>query len=218
MKRSFIVLAALFCGSAPAMAADDGDLAGFYAGLQGGYSWGDAPQPYGNPASTTTFPYYQAGAQQSGGTVGIYTGYNLQRGPLLLGLEGDINLDRADGNDGRSGGDVNGVKHRWSANIRGRVGYVVGGGTAVYAAGGVAFLNAKATNLSRTPAEEIDTSWTGWTLGAGVEHAFSRRISARIEYRYADYGDRVARFTTSGYAELINPKINTVQAGVAYRF
>lgn len=29
---------------------------------------------------------------------------------------------------------------------------------------------------------------TGWTLGAGVEHAFTDNFTGRVEYRYSNFG------------------------------
>lgn len=216
MKRLVIAAAAFAFSSTPAF-AEDTDWSGVYVGVQAGYGWGHADQPYGS-LNATTFPSTQDAADQSGAVGGLYAGYNIQAGSAVLGLEGDFNIDGIDGDDAQSGGDTNGVKHRWNANIRARAGMLVAPGTLVYAAGGVSFLNGKATNLDATPVEEIPTDWTGWTLGGGIEQAFGTDLKARIEYRYSDYGKSVANFPLSGYSEQIQPKINTVMVGVAYKF
>jgi len=193
----------------------------FYAGAEFGYGWGDAPSPYGG-VNASTFPLYQAAARQSGVFGGGYVGFNYQVSSFVLGLEGDLNADGVDGNDGGSGGDVNGVRHRWNADIRGRLGYALFDRTLVYAAGGAAFLGGDATNLSGPfhdgVTERIGTTWTGWTIGGGLETAFTNNIIGRVEYRYADYGKSVANFPLSGYAEQIDPRVNSVVVGLAYKF
>ncbi len=191
---------------------------GFYVGAEIGGGWGNAPSPYGAPFTATTFPFYQAPSAQRGIFGGGYVGYNFQFDKVVLGLEGDINADAINGDDGGSGGNVNGVAHKWNADIRGRLGYAIFDNTLVYAAGGVSFLNASATNLSRTPIESINRNWTGWTIGGGIEYAITPNLIARVEYRYTDYGNSIARFPLSGYAERINPRINAVLAGIAYKF
>jgi len=215
--KHFVIAAAAFALSSTPAFAEDVDWSGVYLGAQAGYGWGHADQPYGS-LNATTFPSSQNAADQSGAVGGLYAGYNMRSGSAVFGLEGDFNIDGIDGDDAQSGGDTNGVKHRWNANIRARAGMLVGDSTLVYAAGGVSFLNAKATNLDATPAEEIPTDWTGWTLGGGIEQAFGPKLKGRLEYRYADYGKSVANFTLSGYSEQIQPKISTVMVGVSYQF
>jgi outer membrane immunogenic protein len=194
---------------------------GFYAGAEFGYGWGDAPSPWG-AVYANTFPFYQAAAHQSGVFGGGYVGFNYQVSSFVFGLEGDLNADGVDGNDGGSGGDVNGVRHRWNADIRGRLGYALFDRTLVYAAGGAAFLGGDATNLSGPGhngiTESIGTTWTGWTIGGGLETAFTSNIIGRVEYRYTDYGKSVANFPLSGYAEQIDPRISSVMVGLAYKF
>ncbi|QCI65146.1 outer membrane protein [Phreatobacter stygius] len=188
---------------------------GFYLGGQVGYGWGSASQPYGVPSTATTFPLIQDAARQSGIVGGLHAGYLYQFNQFVIGLEGDIEASGINGNDRGSGGHINGLKHRWNASVRARAGFAIDRAL-VYATGGVAFLGANATNLSFVPAESIGTSFTGWTLGAGVEYAFTPNLSARIEYRYTDYGKSTARFI--GYAERINPQIHTVRLGLSYHF
>ena len=62
---------------------------------------------------------------------------------------------------------------------------------------------------------------TGWTLGAGVEYAFTRNITARVEYLYYDLGDKT--YTSNGIGALqASAKAqfdgNIIRAGVNYKF
>ena len=44
------------------------------------------------------------------------------------------------------------------------------------------------TSGRRSPAAAISDTLTGWTVGAGCEHAWTNHFTTRIEYRYTDYG------------------------------
>jgi hypothetical protein len=64
--------------------------------------------------------------------------------------------------------------------------------TLFYATAGWAFGNVevtKATAPGATPFAAYDDVRHGWTVGAGIEQAFTDRISGRIEYRYTDLGE-----------------------------
>ena len=83
-----------------------------------------------------------------------------------------------------------------------RVGVPVGDArdTLLYFKGG--YTNARFTAESN--GVEASTDEDGYRLGAGVEHKFGTNVSAKVEYRYSDYGDGVNR--------------NQVVAGIGYRF
>ena len=201
---------------ASAIVAPVFNWSGFYLGAQIGYGWGRATQPWAATLTPTTFPLFQADARQTGVLGGLHGGFNYQFNQFVVGLEADIEASGINGNDGGSGGNINGVRHRWNASLRGRAGFAFDRAL-IYATGGIAYLNADATNLTGA-GETIRTSFTGWTLGAGVEYAFTPNVTARLEYRYTDYGKSTAIFPLSGYSERINPQIHTVRVGVSYLF
>jgi outer membrane immunogenic protein len=92
---------------------------------------------------------------------------------------------------------------KWTSSIRGRIGFVQDR-LMIYGTGGVVFghvnldttfLEANSPNI--VPANATSTltardsgTHTGWTLGAGMEWAFTPAWSAGIEYRYNDLGSR----------------------------
>ena len=230
MKKLLLASAALAALSTGAMAADLGaprmpvataivmpsfSWTGFYVGGQVGYGWGKAQQPFNFPATANTFPIAQGAMNQSGVLGGLHAGYLHQFGSVVLGVEADIEASGVTGNDRGAGGVVNGLKHRWDASLRLRGGVAIDR-VLVYATGGLAYLNASASDALFV--QTVNTNFTGFTVGAGLEYAFTPNVSARVEYRYTDYGKTTARFTTGDYATRINPQIHAVRVGLSYHF
>ncbi|MCJ8517326.1 outer membrane immunogenic protein [Pseudorhizobium tarimense] len=143
---------------------------GPYIGVHGGYGWGD-----GDVAGLGDGSF-------DGGRFGGFVGYNWQMSNgFVAGLEGDVNYDWNDdeiaaGIDGETG---------FSGGIRGRVGYAMDR-TLIYAAGGWTATNFEVNGGGA--AVDGDDTLHGWTLGAGVDHAFTDNMFGRLEYRYNDYG------------------------------
>jgi outer membrane immunogenic protein len=73
----------------------------------------------------------------------------------------------------------------WTAHVRGRAGYATGKWL-FFAAGGLAV--ADATVHEELPAE--GGKYFGWSIGGGVDYAFTRNLIGRVEYLYDDFGHR----------------------------
>ena len=56
----------------------------------------------------------------------------------------------------------------------------------------------------------------GWTLGAGVETKLTHNMTARIEYRYSDYGSHTYDLGGTGYRSSLNT--NEVRVGLGFKF
>lgn len=177
---------------------------GGYVGIQGGYAWGDA---------SVTDPFVPSnGKSANGGMLGGFIGYNWQAGSnVVLGVEGDINAVWND-QDIDFGGAPLSVGNDYLASIRGRLGYSWDRAL-IFATGGVAFTNLSA-NADVGPFN-IDASkdFTGWTIGAGVDYAFTDNWVGRLEYRYYDFGD-TDLFENANF----DVHFNTVTVGVAYKW
>jgi outer membrane immunogenic protein len=155
-----------------------------------------------------------------GGLFGIQAGYNYQSGPLVAGIEGDLNFGSVSGSNhpfynSYANGNING-----EGSIRARFGYAFNH-TMVYITGGYTGANLKGalTDFSISPniyANE-STFLNGWTIGAGVEYALTHNVSVKAEYLYSDYGNG-SLFT--GTPDFAHPGLNlsTLRAGVNYHF
>src|SRR5512147_1095257 len=135
-KRTSVlaVAAAALAGHAAPAAAENWQ--GFYAGVHAGYTWGDADQPYGFVGGPYVFNDQDA-PDVSGTIYGGQVGYNLELGDhWVLGVEGQGTFGERKGDDGGTGGDVNGVNIISEYSLRGRAGYLVTPSTLVYGTAG----------------------------------------------------------------------------------
>jgi outer membrane immunogenic protein len=192
---------------------------GFYVGAQAGYQFGKVSGPYQDAARTASGPY---SFDPDGGLVGAYVGYNYQYNSFVLGIEGDGNA--VFGGETTEHDVYVGVPYvvraeqTWTANARIRLGYAIDR-FLPYVAGGIAFGNVK-TNYTYPdfPFLSESTSRVGWTVGAGLEYAFTDNIIGRIEYRYTDLGRK--SFTSQAVNTYDDVKFssNSILAGVSYKF
>ncbi len=190
---------------------------GFYAGLNGGYAWmglGDLGNAhFGKPSGFSL-----------GGTVGFNHQY---ANNLVVGVEGDVNwmsLDTSKVVGSAAPFTTYSAEANWMWTARLRAGYAVERAL-LYVTGGYAGarVDAKYSNpgdLAAVPVVPTSSGVAeqlhhGWVLGAGLEYAFTRNVSMKGEYLYANLGEKAA-FTT--YATKIDPTISTVRMGVNYRF
>jgi outer membrane immunogenic protein len=115
----------------------------------------------------------------------------------------------------------------WFGTVRGRLGYAMDA-TLFYFTGGLAVggvkdtLSVTPTGGSTTTVSKSDTE-TGFVLGGGVEHLFSPRWSAKIEYQYIDLGDdklsiavAPAKFTAAAATLDAEHTYHTVRIGLNY--
>jgi outer membrane immunogenic protein len=163
--------------------------AGYYAGAQVGYSWGD----------TDTFSYRSSGSEAfritgfnvDGFAGGAFLGRNWRASNnLVFGIEAEANLLSADDRIYvASPGYGAEVFQNWDASLRARLGMDMGDFmpylTAGLAAAGVETFGWTDWGSSDFNRETL----VGWTIGAGVEKQFGENLRARLQYRYSDYGD-----------------------------
>jgi outer membrane immunogenic protein len=170
---------------------------GGYIGLQGGYAWTEAD-----------ISDFDSTADLDGGLLGLHAGYNHQWGAFVGGVEIDVEHVWNDTDVDVLGVGIDaGVN--WQGSARLRAGYAIDR-TLLYATGGLAL--AKADVESDPLGLDESETFTGWTIGAGIEHAFMENWSGRLEYRYTDFGNKEINGIDVGLEQ------HTVRAGISYHF
>jgi outer membrane immunogenic protein len=179
---------------------------GFYVGVNAGYGWNTNDDDVVIPG-VGTFEADDEGGFVGGGQVG----YNYQIGSFVLGLETDIQY--ADiGGDTNFGGILTGDDddESWFSTVRARAG-VAFDRALIYATGGLAY-----GEVSNGFTSSDDVS-VGWTIGAGVEYAFTNNLTAKVEGLYVnleqDDDDLPAIAGVSDETEF-----GVVRAGLNYKF
>ena len=163
--------------------------AGPYLGGNIGYGWGSVGN---NPT------------KPSGFVGGVQGGYNWQNGPLVVGLEADIQASAA--NDTFAPWKFS---NPWFGTVRGRVGYALNN-VLFYGTGGLAFGELRGQTFGLT---ESHTT-AGWTAGVGAEFGFAQNWTAKIEYLYVDLSN--TRFVITGVPN--GYRFGLARIGVNYRF
>lgn len=199
---------------------------GFYVGGSLGYVTAEDE----GTAYTQGIPTPNGWAQETspdGGSIAILGGYNWKlNDKVLVGLEADYAF--------RSGGDrvyqerygvvdTNyAAKTRLSeaTSLRARVGYAATEKATVYLTAGYAAAKVKRSFYQFSPSEtESHSTWQeGWTAGLGGDYALSKNVAVRVEYRYADYGDKKvkANLWTEVYKQELTEQ--TLHVGAVYNF
>ena len=184
---------------------------GGYIGLQAGYAWGNGNvDQIGGPGFIDTDP--------DGFLGGVYGGYNYQMSNnIVIGAELDVVYANVDGSGqvflapGVPAGVSATEELNWSGAARLRLGYAADR-FLPYIAGGVAFGDIDISN-DNGPGSFGDT-FTGWTIGVGLDYAMTDNLLLRAEYRYTDFGSE----SFEDFASDVDLKTNEVRLGIAYKF
>ncbi len=195
------------------------DWAGPYVGVHGGFHWARPDADLSNVVGPTltldvnngVFPRSTELSDESF-TGGLHAGWQFQRGMWVAGVEGDISwlgqeakrdisvIDPVPPPSPFSGALVNTTfksEIDWLATMRLRGGVAFDTRTLAYLTGGVAVgevrnaMTVTIPSLGYAPPtwSETGTRW-GWVVGAGIEHAFTPRLTARLEYLHFDLEDQ----------------------------
>jgi outer membrane immunogenic protein len=204
---------------------------GFYLGAHIGGTWGTTEAEVNSitvpgllalggitlPVTSQAFNGFIGGGQ---------AGYNWQSGIVVFGVEGEIAGTNAKGTAPCLVVLSCESKQNWMATAAARLG-LADGRDLYYVKGGAAWshntYSANLNVLASATSEVSDNRW-GWLVGAGLEHAFTPAVSAKLEYNYVDYGSQDYNFGLAllGAPITLGTKIREYQhvmkVGVNYRF
>ncbi len=220
---------------------------GFYLGAEGGGGWDRTSfsTSGANFDGFLTVPLSIPRNSGSGGVFGFFFGYNWEWGPIVGGLEGNI-----DGADIRSTGTPgvipgtpllipfnNDFKTEELASVRARLGYLVLPNLLIFGTGGVGFDHGR---LSVVPngvlptnpiGDTANVNEIGWVAGAGAEWKVWEHVLLRVEWLHYDFGTTSTTVQPSligiggGFALFPTPtnlnidrRVDTVLGGIAYKF
>jgi outer membrane immunogenic protein len=175
---------------------------GFYVGVNGGVAFQDEDDDRPRKRHYGGYGGYDGWGNRGGrGGRGDDTsilgggqiGYNMQFGMFVAGVEADIqaidferinpalnpNRNRINGRDNDDEVDLFGT-------VRGRLGLAAFDRALIYATGGLAWKTDEDSNgrLRRNGSDDI-----GFTVGGGVEWAFTNNLSLKVEGLYVDFSD-----------------------------
>lgn len=225
MRAASFVLLALVC------APSAGSAAGFngpYVGLEAGYASG---QDIGTEFLNGVFDNWTTETSPQGGFYSVLGGLaGTFDDNLFLGVEADYEFRSADDGAFYKFRGVTDPDYAIRAELlaassyRVRMGYVFNDArTLAYLTVGVAAIKIERTYLDNLASRSMTVSHVhrGWVAGLGLEQRLGGHFAARLEYRYADYGDvsvDTSPLWVSKYVDVQDYDERSVRLGVVYRF
>ncbi|HEX7562705.1 MAG TPA: outer membrane protein [Bradyrhizobium sp.] len=191
---------------------------------------------------------------KSGAVGGFQLGYNWQFNQAwLVGLEADFDFSDINGSGNSTNLATGGPqsmlqtanqKVHWFGTVRGRLGYLPTNNLLVYGTGGFAYgkVEQNANYYNNGPggtgvfngtcipglcySGAFDHTAAGWTAGAGLEYAFLRNVTLKVEYLYINLGGNTfnenvltgGTATSSFTAHYNDVAFHVVRGGINYRF
>jgi outer membrane immunogenic protein len=193
---------------------------GFYAGIHGGWGWGDADRTLG--ANDELFGSGIGSHEIDGGIFGGHMGFNWQLSPnWLVGLEASIAWSGMDGSVAGAAPTSIHTDVDWIASATPRLGWT-SNNWLFYVKGGVAGARAGTTAVEPTAGVfTAKNSFLGWTVGAGLEVLAGPNWVFGVEYNYYDLGQETiggVYSTVLPAAQSAELKFSTVLARLSYKY
>jgi outer membrane immunogenic protein len=196
---------------------------GFYIGGTLGYGWGSTSSfnlPGSGNGDAFNGNINGLDVHPSGWLGGVTLGYNWQTDAFVFGLESDIGYLGIEESRQNALGFAN-TEYGGYGTLTARIGYGEDRWM-FYTKGGLALADidnrAGAVTggaIDFTDATKAREVQAGWALGAGVEFAFQRNMSMKIEYLYMDFGSNTSG-NLDGDAFKHENDIHTVKVGLNY--
>jgi outer membrane immunogenic protein len=202
---------------------------GCYVGGNAGGVWlhkDYAVSGIGTPFGTTNFgtPIGLGGHDANSWIAGVQAGCNVQVGGWVFGVQGDYDWMNANGShvDSFTGLTTLTSSGKSLASVTGRIGYAWGRLLGYVKGGGAWEKDDYSWYFTSNPAFATSASETrgGWTVGVGLEYAFTDWMSGFAEYDYYGFGTRTVSFpATANFVNLdIKEYKNVFKVGLNFRF
>jgi outer membrane immunogenic protein len=192
---------------------------GFELGAQVGGGWGQTR--FNLPPFSDTYG-------SAGVFGGLHVGFNYQlMGPIVVGVQGEYNFAGITGHAFAPPLDYLATSIRQFGSADARIG-VAFDRVLLYAIGGFAYGDIRNTvGLAGFPINRFFAiNRYGYDVGGGIEYNFAGNWTARVEYRYYDFGRR--GFNDAGFGFAGNPiaipnhssreTLQTARVGLTYKF
>jgi outer membrane immunogenic protein len=184
---------------------------GFYVGANAGYAWGQV-----DSTNLGVIGGFGSFDDPDGFIGGGQIGYNYQIGQWVVGLEADFQ-----GADLKAtavaGAFTASNEMNWFGTVRGRVGYAFDR-FLPYVTGGFAYGNVKNKVTGPFGAFSDDNTQYGWTIGGGLEYAFTNNLTAKLEYLYVDLDKESFNIPGGTLTTNVETQFSVVRAGLNYKF
>lgn len=159
--------------------------------------------------------YLQPVGAVGGGQIGYNWQTNSFFGPIVFGVEADIQgADMTDNRTNFAGVLQYNQRLDWFGTARGRVG-LVNGPMLTYVTAGWTYAHVNTTVVQGGVPFAFGGGRSGWTWGSGVEATLGGNWTGKIEYLYLDLGNRTDTF--AGQALQSELRENIFRAGLNYR-
>jgi outer membrane immunogenic protein len=174
--------------------------------------------PFGTAVAGTAFGSHDADSFLGG----VQGGCNYQVGGWVFGIQGDYDWTDASGShvNTRFPTWTDGSKTKSLASVTGRVGYawdrLLG-----YVKGGGAWERDEYTITAPFGIATTSETRGGWTVGVGLEYAFTNWLTGFVEYDYYGFGTRSNAFVTplgTPFSIDIKETKNVVKVGLNWKF
>jgi outer membrane immunogenic protein len=193
---------------------------GFYIGGNAGYGWGGSRER--DPATGLAVAVIHAHGPAAGGQFG----FNYQMGHVVVGVQGDLDWININGTDPAcAGGTLTCHGHNvWYDTLVGRLGYAVDR-VLYFVKGGAAWLHEEFQQTANIGVICVvpcrgSATYTGWTMGAGVEYAVAPNWSVAVDYAYAQFPKMLITSTngvTINTVDIVH-HANLVKFSLNYKF
>lgn len=146
---------------------------GFFAGLQGGYGFGNTTL-----SVPGVFSFRGIGSQGLfGGVIGGYD-HQFAGTNIVAGLEGDASLSSIKTTISFGGASAS-IGSDWNVGLRARLGYVMAGSIMPYVSAGYGWTHVRSSGFG---GGAFSQNLSGFQLGAGLETMLTTNVALRAEY------------------------------------